>query len=327
MKISRRDLLAGTVAVAPFALAGAPGFAQDAWPSKEIRVICGYAPGTGADILVRYFAEKLRKYTNKPMLVENKPGAGTSIASEFVARAKPDGYTLFITPGNGLAGNPYLYKNLSHDVVNDFAPVTTLVKLPFVLAVSPASPAKTVAEFLALMKQKGDKASYGYPNNISLAAGELLKERTGIEAVQVAYKSTPDAMNDMNNGLIDFLWSDATFGLAQARGGKMRVLAVTSNTRSGLDPSLPTIQESGVPNYHLEAWWGAWYPAKTPRPIVEQTAKWLNEILASDETKEFLAKSAPADPFPGTPESTLAYLKQDIPRWAEVFQLAKIERQ
>jgi tripartite-type tricarboxylate transporter receptor subunit TctC len=327
MKISRRDLLAGTVAVAPFALAGAPGFAQDVWPSKEIRVICGYAPGTGADILVRYFAEKLRKYTNKPMLVENKPGAGTSIASEFVARAKPDGYTLFITPGNGLAGNPYLYKNLSHDVVNDFAPVTTLVKLPFVLAVSPASPAKTVAEFLALMKQKGDKASYGYPNNISLAAGELLKERTGIEAVQVAYKSTPDAMNDMANGLIDFLWSDATFGLAQAQGGKMRVLAVTSNTRSGLDPSLPTIQESGVPNYHLEAWWGAWYPAKTPRPIVEQTAKWLNEILASDETKEFLAKSAPADPFPGTPESALAYLKQDIPRWAEVFQLAKIERQ
>jgi tripartite-type tricarboxylate transporter receptor subunit TctC len=326
MIMSRRHLLAGAAA-APFVLTGTGAFADDAWPSKDIHVICGYAPGTGADILVRYFSEKLRKYTNRAMVVENKAGAGTTIASEYVARAKPDGYTLFINPGNGLAGNPYLYKNLSHDVINDFAPITTLVKLPFVLAVSPTSPATTIAEFLTLMKQKGDKASYGYPNNLSLAAGELLKERTGLKAVQVAYKSTPEALNDMTNGLIDFLWADATFGLAQAKGGKLRVLAVTSDTRSGLDPSLPTLQESGVPNYHLEAWWGAWYPAKTPRPIVEQTATWLNEILASDDTKQFLTTSAPADPFPGTPESALAYLKQDIPRWAEVFQIAKIERQ
>jgi len=326
MILTRREMLAG-VAVAPVALTGMPAFGQGAWPSKEIHVICGYAPGTGADILVRYFAEKLRAYTKQPMVVENKPGAGTSIACEYVARAKPDGYTLFINPGNSLAGNPYLYKNLPHDVLNDFAPVTTLVKLPFVLCVPVNSPAKNMAEFLKLMKEKGDKASYGYPNNISLAAGELLKERTGIKAVGVAYKSTPEALNDMNNGLLDFLWSDATFGLAQARGGKMRVLAVTPNTRSGLDPSLPTMQESGAPNYHLEAWWGAWYPAKTPRPIVDQTAKWLNEILASPETKEFLAKNAPADPFPGTPESTFEYLKQDIPRWAEMFKLAKVERQ
>ena len=133
-----------------------------------------------------------------------------------------------INPGNGLAGNPYLYKNLSHDVLKDFAPVTTLVKLPFCSRSAPISPAKSVKEFLALMKQKGDKASYGYPNNLSLAAGELLKERTGLKAVAVPYKSTPEALNDMTNGLIDYLWSDATFALGQAKGGKMRVLAVTS---------------------------------------------------------------------------------------------------
>jgi tripartite-type tricarboxylate transporter receptor subunit TctC len=325
MTLSRRTLLAG--AAAPLVLTRTSAFAQDAWPAKEIHVICGYAPGTGADILVRYFSEKLRKFTNKPMLVENKPGAGTSIASEYVSRAKPDGYTLFINPGNGLAGNPYLYKNLSHDVLKDFAPVTTLVKLPFCLAVAPNSPAKNMKEFLALIKEKGDKASYGYPNNLSLAAGELLNERMGLKAVAVAYKSTPEAMNDMTNGLIDYLFSDATFGLAQDKGGKMRMLAFTSNTRSGLDPNLPTIQESGVPNYHLEAWWGAWFPAKTPGTIVDQCSKWLNEILLDPETKEFLAKSAPADPFPGTPESTYEYLKQDIPRWAELYKLAKIQPQ
>ncbi len=326
MTISRRTLLRGAAAT-PFVIKGLPAFAQDAWPAKDIHVICGYAPGTGADIVVRLFSERLRAFTKQPMIVENKPGAGTTIAAEYVSRAKPDGYTLFINPGNGMAGNPYLYKRLSHDVLKDFADVTTLVKLPFLLCVSPNSPAKTMADFLKLMKEKGEKASYGYPNNISLAAGELLKERTGIKAVQVPYKSTPEALNDMNNGLIDFLWADATFGFGQAKGGKMRVLAVTPNTRSALDPSVPTVQESGVPNFHLEAWWGAWYPANTPKPIVDQMAKWLNEILASAEVKEYFAKTAPAEPFPGTPESCEEYLKQDIPRWAELFKLAKVEPQ
>jgi tripartite-type tricarboxylate transporter receptor subunit TctC len=326
MTISRRTLLSGAVAT-PFVIKGLPAFAQDGWPAKDIHVICGYAPGTGADIVVRLFAERLRPLAKQTVIVENKPGAGTSIASEFVARAKPDGYTLFINPGNGLAGNPYLYKKLSHDVIKDFEDVTTLVKLPFLLCVAPNSPAKTMAEFLKLMKEKGEKASYGYPNNLSLAAGELLKERTGLKAVQVPYKSTPEALGDMNNGLIDFLWSDATFGIGQARGGKLRILAVTSNERSALDPSIPTVQESGVPNYHVAAWWGAWYPKGTPKPIVDQTAKWLNEILANPEVKEYFAKTAPAEPFPGTPESCEEYLKQDIPRWAELFKLAKVEPQ
>jgi tripartite-type tricarboxylate transporter receptor subunit TctC len=261
------------------------------------------------------------------MVVENKPGAGTTIAAEQVARAKPDGHTLFINPGNGMAGNPYLYKSLPHNVLNDFAHVTTLVKLPFLLVVSEKSPLKTVPEFLAAMKQKGDKASYGYPNNISLAAGELLKERTGIKAVQVPYKSTPEGLNDMNSGNIDFLWSDATFGLGQHRQGRLRALAVTTNTRSSLAPDLPTLQESGVPNFHLEAWWGAWFPAKTPRPIVEKMAGWLNQILADQETKDFFASRSIAEPFPGTPESLYEYLKQDISRWEEVFKIAKVERQ
>jgi len=328
MKFSRRKLLAGA-ALAPFAMPAVRAFAQEDWltSSREIRVVCGYAPGTGADILVRYFAEKLRKFTNRPMVVENKPGAGTTIAAEYVARAKPDGHTLFINPGNGMASNPYVYKNLPHNVLDDFAHVTTLVKLPFLLVVSEKSPWKTMPEFLKAMKEKGEKASYGYPNNISLAAGELLKERTGIQAVQVSYKSTPEALNDMNSGNIDYLWSDATFGLGQHRQGRLRALAVTTSERSGLEPSLPTLQESGVPNFHLQAWWGAWYPAKTPRPIVDKTSEWLNSILADEETKQFFSKGAIAEPFPGNPESLREYLSQDIPRWAEVFKIAKIQPQ
>jgi tripartite-type tricarboxylate transporter receptor subunit TctC len=328
MGLARRELLVGA-ALAPLALAGRGAWAQDVYgtTTREIRVVCGYAAGTGADILVRFFAERLKKFVKQPIIVENKPGAGTTIASEYVARSKPDGHTLYINPGNGMASNPYLYKSLPHNVLTDFAPITTLVKLPFLLVVDPKSPARSVPEFLALMKEKGEKASYGYPNNISLAAGELLKARTGIKAVAVPFKSTPEGVNDMKGGLIDFLWSDATFGLGQARAGNIRALAVTTATRSALDPNLPTLQESGVPNFHLEAWWGAWFPAKTPKPLVDAMAGWLNQILADQSTRDFFASRSIAEPFPGTPASLHDYLKQDIPRWAEVFKLAQIQPQ
>jgi tripartite-type tricarboxylate transporter receptor subunit TctC len=323
--LSRRSFVAGG-ALAPFVLADRPACAED-YPTREVHVICAYAPGTGADTLVRFFAEKLRKLAGKPMLVENKPGAGTSIAAEYVARAKPDGYTLFLNPGNGMAGNVYLYKNLGHDVIKDFAPITTLVKLPFVLAVATTSPAKSVAELTALVKDKGDKSSYGAPTNLARAAGELLNARAGLKSVAVPYKSTVESMNDLNSGFIDFVWTDATFALGLMRQGKLRVLAVTTQTRSNLDPSIPTLQESGVGSFHLEAWWGAWFPAKTPQAIVDQMATWLNAILDDPETRQFFATAVPSEPFPGTPASLVAYLKDDIPRWAEAYKLSKIEPQ
>jgi tripartite-type tricarboxylate transporter receptor subunit TctC len=326
MTLSRRTLLA-TAAWAPFASPRFAAMAQEAYPAHEIHVICGYAPGTGADLVVRFFAEKLRKITGKPMIVENKPGAGTSIAAEFVARAKPDGYTLFLNPGNGMASNPYLYKNLSHDVIRDFSPITTLIKLPFVLAVPPSSPATTAQELIAMVKAKGDKSSYGAPTNLARAAGELLNDRAGLKSVAVPYKSTLEAINDLNSGFIDFLWADATLALGLAQQGKLRILAMTTAKRSTLDPSIPTLLELGLRDFQLEAWWGAWYPANAPQPIVAQMATWLNQILADADTKQYFSGAAPAELFPGSPDSLAEYLKQDIPRWAEAYRLAKIEPQ
>jgi tripartite-type tricarboxylate transporter receptor subunit TctC len=319
-----RRLFAAFCAIAIFSFV--PASAQE-YPAKEIHIICAFPPGTGADALVRFFADQLKKKTDRPILVENKPGAGTSIATEYVVRSKPDGYTLLINPGVDLASNMYLYKNLPHDVLKDLSPVTTLVKLPFVLAVSSKSPATNVKEFLALIKQKGDKSSYGAPNNVSLAAGELLKKLAGLTSVQVPYKSTPDALNDMNNGLIDFLWSDITFAISQSKQDRLRLLAVTTKDRTSLEPSLPTLQESGVPDFRLEGWWGAWFPANTPKPVVDLMSKWLNEILNDPESRERMVKIVATDPFPGTPQSTQDYLKQDIPRWAELLKAAKIEPQ
>ena len=326
MHLTRRGLLAGAAAM-PVALSGLPARGQANWPANDIHVICGFAPGTGADIITRFFAERLRPFTKRSSVVENKPGAGATIAAEYVARAKPDGYTMLITPGSEFAGTPYLYKSLSHDPLKDFAPVTTLVRLPFILCVAQNSPINSVADFLKAMKEKGAKASYGYPNNLALVSGELLKARTGLESVQVAYKSTPDALNDLNNGVLDFIWADATFGLAQVAAGRLKMLAVTTRERSQLAPDTPTLQESGVPDYHVDAWFGAWYPAGTPQPIVTQTAKWLSEILAGDDAKTFFGTVARADLFPGTPESTAAFMKEEVARRAELYALAKIPRQ
>jgi tripartite-type tricarboxylate transporter receptor subunit TctC len=321
-----RHLFAAAAVVALSATTMQTARAQE-WPSRDIKVLCAYAPGTGADIVVRYFAEKLRAHAKQTLVVENRVGAFTTIATDAVVRSRPDGYTLLITPGNALASLPALMKKLPFDPQKDLTPVTTLIKLPFLLVVDPKSPANTAVDLISQQRAKGDKGSYGYPNDLALSAGELLKERTGLKTVQVPYKSTPEALNDMAGGNIDYLWSDATFGLAQAKAGRMRVLAVTSATRSSLAPDVPTMQEAGVRDFDLVAWWGAYYPAGTPKPIVDKMSGWLNAILASDEAKAHFANVAPSETFPGTPESARDYLAKEIPKWGEAFRMAKIEPQ
>jgi tripartite-type tricarboxylate transporter receptor subunit TctC len=165
------------------------------------------------------------------------------------------------------------------------------------------------------------------PTNLARAAGGLFNERAGLKSIAVPYKRTVEAMNDLSSGFIDFVWTNATFALGLARQGKLRVLAVTTQNHSSLDPSIPTLQESGVGNFHLEAWWGAWFRARTPQPIVDKVAAWLNQILNDPNTRQFFTTAVPSEPFPGTPASLVAYLKDDIPRWAEAYRLSKIEPQ
>ena len=180
--LSRRNMLATSVgaALAAPSLAGNL-FAQDAWPAREVHTICMFPPGTGADILVRFYAKKFGDAVGKTVIVENKVGAFGNIATEYVAKSKPDGYTIYIAPANLLAIAPHLYRKLSYDPINDFEHVTTLFKLPFMLVVAADSPYKTVAELVAHLKEKGDKASYGSVSTVSLVSAELFKAQFGIE--------------------------------------------------------------------------------------------------------------------------------------------------
>ena len=326
MKTTRRTFTIGAAATAGL-LPARLAFAQaEAWPQRDIHVICGFPAGSGADIVVRFFTEQLRQFAGQPMIVENRPGASSSIALQAVARAKPDGYTLLIGPGNSLTNNAYMLKNPPYDALKDFAPVTSLIKLPFVLCARPDEPSDVKA-FIQKMKAKGSKSTYGYSSNLPLACGELLKERTGIAATSVAYKTTSDITADLNNGLVDFFFGDMTAVVGLARQNRIKLIAVSTADRSGLMPGVPTLMESGIADFDLQAWFGAWYPANTPQPIVNQVAQWLNQILDSQAGKNFLSKIATADAFPGTPASLDAYLRADIPRWAAIFRMSKIEPQ
>ena len=325
--LTRRTLTGAALAASALALAG-PVAAQEAYPSRDIRVICGYAAGTGADVIVRYFAEKLRPMVGgKPIVVENKPGALTQIAAEGVKNARPDGYTIFITAGNStMSANPHLFKQIKYDPVKDFTPITTLIKLPFMFVVAPKSPINSMKDLEAHLKAKGDKASYGYPNTFSLAATELYKQKLGLTAVGVAYSATPQAMPALINGDLDVVMSDATFLLNQSKQGLVKPLAVTTAERSSVAPDLPGMKESGVPDYNLSAWWAAWLPQGAPQPIVDKIGGWLNDIVKQPETKTFL-NGIGAEPWLGDQKTLTAHVPADLKLWGDIIKLAKIEPQ
>ena len=304
-------------------LAASAAGAQE-YPAREIRSICNFAPGSGADIIVRYYSEQLAKLAGKPVVVENKPGAQGSIASAFVAKSAPDGYTIHITPASStLAAAPHIFKQLPFDPIKDFASVTTINSLTFVVAVDASKPFRSISDLVSHLKSKPGHGFYGTQSNSGLIAAELLKANTGLDTVYVPFKVTGDAFTNLLSGQIDFMSVDSTWAKSQP---KVRILAVTAAKRSSTMPEIPTLAEAGVPGVDVAPWWGVVVPAGTPRPIIDRLADWFNQITASDETRQFLARAA-LDPFPGSPEQMAGLLKSEVERWGGFVKLAKIQPQ
>jgi len=322
MNITRKQFLqaAGGFVLASAAGIG-PGRADD-YPSQDIHMICGFPPGSGADIFVRYFAEKLRPVSGRTVIVENRVGANSNIATEYVARSRPDGYTLYLFAGTTVAATMALFKNPPVDPGKTLDAIATTSNLAFMLMVDVNSPYKTVAELTEAMKKKGDKASFATAANPGSIMGALYKQATGIEAVEVLYRSAPDSLNELQTGKLDFACHDPIFGLAQAREGRVRILAVSTSERLQAAPEIPTMKESGVP-MDLNLWWGVMVAKGTPKSIAEKINKWFSEIVSTEETRKFLALSG-ADPMVRTPEETEAMFLKAIPEWAAYVKLAKI---
>ena len=323
---TRRSLLVGPAILAA-ALAFAPtGASAQAFPQQDIHIICAFPAGSGADVLVRYFAEELRKKAGKPVIVENKTGAAGNIAAEYTARAKPDGYTIHIHAGNSTAANFWLFKKPPINPSKDFQVVSTLNQQPFMVVVPANSPYKNLKELTAGMLAKGEKASYAESNTTGKVMGELYKNATGIKAVDVPYRTAVDALNDFASGAIDYGMYDPVVAIVQTREGRFRMLAVSTAKRMKALPDLPTMTEEGVPGIELFGWFAAMVPAATPRPIVDQLNKWFNEIEATEETRIFLNKFG-GDQWVTTPEEGQAQMVKDQNAWEGYVKAAKIEQQ
>lgn len=320
MTLALACVLAG-LAATPSAFA-----AEDvaSYPSRAITVVVGFPPGGPTDIIARVVATRLAQAWGKPVVVENKPGGGSNIATEQVVRAAPDGYTLLVeTIAN--ATNMSVYKKLNYDTQRDLAPIVQFMASPSVLVVGPKVPAKNLTELLALAKAqpgKLDYASTGVGGSPHLA-GEMLKYRAGIDIVHIPYKGAAPALNDLLGGnvAIGFMTS---LGLVQhLQSGKLRAIAAASPQRIPELPDVPTMAEAGMPNFHVLSWNGLAAPAKTPRPIIDKLNTEVNRILASPDVRKQL-QTLGAYAVGGSPEDFSKFVDSEIKTWGAVVKSASL---
>ncbi|MDR6537086.1 tripartite tricarboxylate transporter substrate binding protein [Variovorax soli] len=307
------------------ALLAAGGAAAQTYPDKPITFVVPFAAGSATDQIARALGNGVTAETRQPVVIDNKAGASGFIASQQVAKAAPDGYTVLITTNTTHAANEHLFKKLPYDPVKDFAPVAALGKGGQIMVVNTSSPARTVAEFIALAKKEPGKLSFGSGSSSSRMAGELLQQMAGIKLLHVPYKSNPLAITDLLGGQIDMMITDTATGLPQIKAGKLRALGVSGAKRSPLAPELPTIAEAGVKGYEMGYWFAAYAPAKTPPAVVKR----LNELLVKAAKSE-AAKTAFYDPsgtevFTSTPEELAKFQQGESQKWGRIVKAAGIE--
>lgn len=323
--ISRRKVLElGGAAICGGVLVS-PARAQDVWPSQDLRTICPFPAGSGADIVVRFYAKVLQDRVGKTVIVENRPGAFGNIATEAIARSKPDGYTVGIVASSAIAAAPALFKKVPFDPVNDFEQVTTLMRVPWFLIVAADGPFKSAAELTNHLKQQGDKASYGSVANSGLISSELYKAAFDLKTVEVKYKDPFQMLNDLYAGNIAFAHLDATTTLGSLKNGKLRVLASSTKQRAKAFPDIPSAAEVEINNSDLSGWWSVAMPKGTPQAIRDRLEKIYNDFVASEENTKFVA-SIGCEPFPGNHLSAQEALLKEIKAWQEYVRIAKIEQ-
>jgi len=319
----RRSALAIAAGLAMAAIGLHAPAASAAYPDKPIKFLVTFAAGGPADIAARTIAKHMTASMGQPVVVDNRAGASGTIGTELVARSAPDGYTIAIISGSH-SSSPSLYSKLRYDPIADFAPVSQIVMLPFVLKVHPSVNAKSVKELIELAKREQltyGSAGIGSTNHI---AGEVFNSMAGVKTVHVPYKGTAPAFTDLVAGRLTFLFSPIDLTLPHIRSGTVRALAVASPTRSSLLPDLPTIAESGLPGYDIGSWVGALAPAKTPKDVVARLSQEIRKALEIPEVKSNFIKSG-AEPIGSSPEAFTKYIREDIVKWTRIFKDAGIK--
>ena len=291
-----------------------------AWPAKPVRVIVAFTAGGTTDILARNVGQQLSERLKQQFVVENKPGAGGNLGTEFVVRSAPDGYTLIVDSVGPIAVNPTLYPKLPYNPLTDLVPIVQIADVPNVLVVNPAVPAKTVAELIAWAKANPGKLNYastGVGTSAHLA-GFVFAKRAGIEATHVPYKGA-DALRDLVAGRVQFMFATIPSVMPQIAAGNLRALAVSSGKRSRSLPDVPTVADSGFPGFEAGSWFGFFGPKGTPAEVIATLNRHVNEIIASPATEAQLVKEG-ADPAGGTPQQFAEFVQREYEKWKVVVR-------
>jgi tripartite-type tricarboxylate transporter receptor subunit TctC len=319
--MNRRSLL-GALALAPLSL---PAIAQPRWPDRPLRIVVPFAPGSFTDVSARLLAQELTEQLGQQVIVENRAGAGGTLGAQSVVRAAPDGLTMLLTD-NSLAISPGLYPNLPFDPVRDLQQVSRITDSPSLLMVRNGLGPRTLAELVALLKQKPGEITFGSGGQGSSAhlAMELLLNVTDTRALHVPFRGVAAAITEVIGGRVDMVIASLASGVAHVRGGTLIGMAVSGNTRSTLLPQVPTFAEGGTPRYDMSYWWGIAVPAATPAEIVARLNAEIVRACASQKIKDAFAQQA-AVAVTSTPEQMTQHLTREIATWREVIARAGVK--
>ena len=315
-----KSVIRVAAALALLAITALPAHAQS-WPSRTVKFVVPQAPGGATDVFARYMAQKLGARWNQSVVVENKAGAAGVVGTDAVAKSPADGYTLLLTYAGSQAVNQSLYAKLPFDSVKDFQTVGTVATTPFFLVVGADSKHQTFKDLIAAAKARPGSITYATSGNGSInhLLSESLKVEAGIDMVHVPYKGISAALTDVMTGQVDNAFASVPSVLQLIKGGKMRVIAVSSARRNASAPDVPTIAELGYPSFDVSPWWGLLAPAGTPRPIVDRINADINEVLKSPEAQAFF-KEQGAEVLPSTVDGFAATLEDDVKKWAKVVK-------
>ena len=315
------QVIAALCAAALGASLPAPGGAQaQSYPSRPIKVVVGFPPGQATDVIARLMAAKLAESLGQPVVVENRPGKGGSLGAEAVAKSPPDGYTLLVSATAPLATNFNLYPSVGYNPATDFAPISLMAWLPFVLIVNPSVPANTLAELIAYAKTRPGALSYASSGNGTTAhlTMEMLKKAAGIDILHVPYKGGVAALSDVMAGQLQMGWDTALFVLPHVKAGKVRAIATASPTRSPLMPDIPAAAET-VPGFSSGAWLGLVAPAGTPRDIVNRLNAELHKLMKTPELAEKLAGLG-SEVLLSTPDEFHEHIRRELVKWGKAVK-------
>jgi tripartite-type tricarboxylate transporter receptor subunit TctC len=308
---------AAVLIVASFAAGAAT--AAEKYPSRPIRMLVPFSAGSQTDILARWMGEKITEASGQQVVVDNRPSAGGTIASQYVLGANPNGYTLMMV-STGHAGNATLYSKLPYDTVKDFAGITRVASVPNLLVVGPALGVKSVKELIALAKSKPGQINFssaGVGSGTQIN-GEMFKIAAGFEATHIPYKGAPESLNETATGRVHFTFSPILVAVGQVKAGRVVVLAVSTAKRSAMFPNVPTVAEAGVPGFDYDQWYGLLASAQTPRPLVKVVNQEMVRVLNLPDIKERMLTQG-ATPTPTTPEEFDAFIRSEVKRFAKVL--------